>query len=112
MKARRKEVDGIEYIEFLCPGCALITGWERFFHVVDTNGTHKWGWNGSLDKPTLTPSVLNWLEHRPDEDEEERKHVDSRRCHLYVRDGRIEYLSDCGHPLAGQTVDLPDIDHE
>jgi hypothetical protein len=29
-------------------------------------------------------------------------------CHSFVRDGRIEFLSDCTHRLAGQTVDLPD----
>lgn len=27
-------------------------------------------------------------------------------CHSFVRDGRIEFLSDCTHALAGQTVEL------
>ena len=27
-------------------------------------------------------------------------------CHSFVRDGRIEFLSDCTHELAGQTVEL------
>lgn len=31
-------------------------------------------------------------------------------CHSFIRDGRIEFLSDCTHALAGQTVDLPDIE--
>ena len=30
------------------------------------------------------------------------------RCHSFVREGRIEFLSDCTHALAGQTVELPD----
>ena len=30
------------------------------------------------------------------------------RCHSFVRSGRIEFLSDSTHALAGQTVDLPD----
>lgn len=100
-KAKREVHDGIEYILFECPGC-------KHLHSITTNGTLKWKWNGSLDTPTIEPSVLNWLEHRPDEDEEEKRYVDSRRCHLYVRDGRIQFLNDCGHALAGQTVDMLD----
>ena len=29
-------------------------------------------------------------------------------CHSFVTDGRIQFLGDCTHKLAGQTVDLPD----
>lgn len=102
--------DGSEYLVFRCPGCTTL-------HSVTvkagplTAGGPVWGWDGRLDLPTITPSVLLWLEHRPDEDEEEKRYVDSRRCHSFVRDGRIEYLSDCGHALAGQTVDLPEIEN-
>lgn len=103
MKARHQIVEGVEYVEFKCPGC-------KTFHSIDTNGALKWKWNGSLELPTFEPSVLCWLEHNKDEDEEERKYVDSRRCHSFVRDGKIQFLDDCGHELAGQTVDLPEID--
>lgn len=34
------------------------------------------------------------------------KHV----CHSFVTDGKIQFLSDCTHDLAGQTVDMVDID--
>ena len=30
-------------------------------------------------------------------------------CHSFVTDGRIQFLNDCTHALAGQTVDLPDM---
>ena len=30
-------------------------------------------------------------------------------CHSFVTDGRIQFLADCTHPLAGQTVDLPEV---
>lgn len=30
-------------------------------------------------------------------------------CHSYVTNGRIQYLGDCTHELAGQTVDLPEL---
>lgn len=29
-------------------------------------------------------------------------------CHSFVRNGKIEYLNDCTHELAGQTVELLD----
>lgn len=33
-------------------------------------------------------------------------------CHSFVQSGRIQFLSDCTHALAGQTVDLPDLPAE
>lgn len=56
-----------------------------------------WTWNGDMEKPTFSPSLL-CNKGLPDQ------------CHLFVRDGRIEYLSDCHHELRGQTVDLGEID--
>lgn len=29
------------------------------------------------------------------------------RCHSFIRNGRIEFLSDCSHKLAGKTVPVP-----
>ena len=31
-------------------------------------------------------------------------------CHSFITDGRIQFLSDCTHALAGQTVDLPEVE--
>jgi len=30
-------------------------------------------------------------------------------CHSFIRDGKIQFLGDCTHALAGQTVDLPEL---
>ncbi|NMZ72988.1 hypothetical protein HBO32_07745 [Pseudomonas nitroreducens] len=80
---------------FLCPGCSMLHGVR-----VGPGSQHpRWDWNGDVNKPTFSPSILVtywWGEQRED-----------RRCHSFVRDGRIEFLSDCTHALAGQTVDLP-----
>lgn len=73
---------------FHCPGC----GYGHPFEV----GSNGWQWNGSLDKPTFTPSLLVWGT-RPE-----------ARCHSFVTDGRIQFLADSHHHLAGQTVELPD----
>ena len=75
--------EGSKRYFFYCPGC-------KQYHMFDS----RWQFNGDMDKPTFSPSLLcnpNWNE---------------RRCHLYVTDGRIQFLSDCHHDLAGQTVDM------
>ena len=76
---------------FHCPGC----GHSHPFEIDVPNGAG-WAWNGSCDKPTFTPSLLC---NRDDP---------GSCCHSFVTDGRIQFLADCWHPLAGQTVDLPD----
>lgn len=81
-------------------------------------------WNGSLDKPTFQPSLLvrsghHGLSHQPGDDcwcTFKARGGDTSfscyLCHSFIREGRIEFLTDCTHPLAGQTVDLPDIQED
>lgn len=76
---------------FHCPGC----GNDHPFEIECANG-NGWTWNGSMDKPTFSPSLLC----NPD--------IPEVRCHSFVSDGKIQFLSDCFHKLAGQTVDIPD----
>lgn len=74
-----------------CPGCGNSHGVP-----VQASEHHPspWQWNGSSESPTLSPSVLT-------------QSGPGTRCHSFVRDGRIEYLSDCDHGLAGKTVEIP-----
>lgn len=78
------------FIELLwrCPGCGDI-------HACKVRGEPTaepcWEWNGSLVAPTLSPSVLKQPAAGP-------------LCHSFVRDGVVEFLGDCAHPLAGQRV--------
>jgi len=61
-------------------------------------GTPCWTWNGSTEKPTFKPSVLTeGGDGRP-------------RCHSFITDGKIQFLNDCTHELAGKTVDLLEVD--
>ena len=104
-------------VAFWCPGC------DQAHQVPVTepaaNGS-RWGWNGSADKPTFTPSILvtsghysRW--HKPGAPCWcSTKHPSGDDwgfgcgiCHSFVTDGRIQFLSDCTHALAGQTVELP-----
>ena len=77
-------------LAFWCPGCDSV-------HHVNSG----WTFNGDGDKPTFSPSVLV---------NAGRANPQAEICHSFVRDGRIEFLGDCTHALAGKTVDLPDFD--
>lgn len=103
--------DGGHYgYRFHCPGC------DRE-HVIPTK-PHPQGWtfNGVEDSPSFSPSILVH-EVRIPADADPTKllppykpgDVYSPRCHSFVTAGRIQFLGDCGHALAGQTVDLPDL---
>lgn len=106
-KILRDAVDGngVNFLHFRCPGCNRV-------HGVSVNGSHAWGWNGNVDKPTFTPSVLVTWPANPNAEEEFKEWRTERRCHSFVTDGRIQFLNDCTHALAGQTVDLPPFDEQ
>lgn len=102
---------------FWCPGCDGA-------HVIYHGEGHgpRWGWNGNADRPTFTPSILiQWDQWVPPATTQEMaarinsgeivQTKEQRICHSFVTDGRIRFLSDCTHPLAGQTVDLPEFDN-
>lgn len=98
---------------FYCPGC-------QYHHGVSS----AWGFNGDFDKPTFSPSILvkstkmtekgeadyeAWLAAGCPKTGEVFDHVPTV-CHSFVTDGKIQYLSDCTHELAGQTIELEDIE--
>jgi hypothetical protein len=52
------------------------------------------------DAPTVTPSVRV-----------QGANADGPTCcHFFIKDGKIQYLNDCTHGLAGRTVEIPDFD--
>lgn len=85
---------------FFCPGCGSA-------HTINTN-PGGWGFNGNVESPTFTPSVLVTHEANPEADERFKEWRTKRVCHSFVTDGNIQFLSDCTHELAGQTVPLAD----
>lgn len=95
MKARELVVGGkhVGWMIF-CPACGcghLLNGWT---------------FNGDTERPTFSPSILvhGW---ETDGTELPGYRI-QKRCHSYVTDGCIQYLADCEHALAGQTVELED----
>ncbi len=94
--------DGERYaLAFDCPGCQRT-------HIVDITTKHRpsaWSWNGSMDKPTFAPSLLVTWQATSNGEPTKRELT----CHSFIRDGFIEFLNDCTHPLAGKTVELPEV---
>lgn len=86
MKKVRIDKNGLRI--FKCPGC------EQRHAITDS-----WEFNGDVQNPTFSPSILVWW----DEGEERLK----KRCHSFIKGGKIQFLDDCTHSLAGKTVDLP-----
>ncbi|WMW64400.1 DUF6527 family protein [Nitratidesulfovibrio liaohensis] len=95
-------VDPDRYMmRFWCPGC-------QTHHIITVRSDiPAWSWNGDGDYPTFSPSILVRHEAKPDAGEGFEEWRKERVCHCFVRDGRIQFLSDCTHHLAGQTVELP-----
>ena len=99
-------------IAFWCPGCDEA-------HAVNAT----WTFDGNVHAPTFTPSIMvTGTKLTPEGeamiDEDIAKQVIRTGdfqypsvdtcCHSFVRAGRIEFLGDCTHKLAGQTVSLPE----
>jgi len=59
-------------------------------------GTPNWTWNGDINSPTLKPSILT-TNHK-------------LRCHSFVNNGKVQFLDDCTHDLAGQTLDMLEVE--
>ena len=66
---------------FYCPGC------ECCHSII----VPRWTWNEDFEKPTVSPSILS------------RGQV---VCHLFVKNGMLEYLPDCTHQFAGETIPM------
>lgn len=88
-----------EIARFYCPGCKG----DHWVNIEDAWPV--WTFNGDTEKPTLHPSVV--VTYNGEDADQEG--CQPSRCHSWVRDGQIEFLSDCTHALAGQTVELPDV---
>ena len=86
---------------FICPGCGQYHRIPTVHNPAEGKVHPVWGFNGDLEKPTFTPSILT----RWTEGEDYKKQV----CHSFVKNGKIEFMGDSTHRLAGQTIELPDV---
>lgn len=92
---------------FWCPGCDHAHG------ISVAPG--RWTCNDDVELPTIQPSVLVYSHPTFINDDLEGDSLmapgnirETPQCHSFVTDGRIQFLSDSTHALAGQAVDLPE----
>ena len=86
------------YLLFFCAGCKE----PHFFRLRADPlepGAPVWSWNGSRTAPSCEPSLVNNAV-KPDG----TKVV---RCHLFLRDGVVEFLGDCAHAVRGKVPLAP-----
>lgn len=114
MKAQPLTLRNGEYIE--CPASRALFVRLRFpvdfaplkerIIPVQTKGkrvdTPNWTWNGDIEEPTLRPSIRT---HWQAGDGNGNPGPDII-CHSFVNNGKVEFLSDCTHEMAGQILDL------
>ncbi len=82
---------------FQCPGCEM---WHSCNETHPDANAPTWHFNGDVERPTFSPSVLVRFP----------KDGQPQRCHSFVTDGQIQFLADCTHSMAGQTVELPEME--
>lgn len=83
-----------------CPGCGLSHAPYARPHK-SPNGA-SWEFNGDLEHPTFSPSVLVKVEN---------PYTGKQLvCHFFINNGFQHFLSDCTHSLKNQTVEMEDVD--
>lgn len=114
-------------IRYRCPcgGCGsfsiLPVHWkpEGYIEYPGAVGKPHWNFNGDFEQPTFQPSVLTTTKRweppvnssnlaefkRAPWPQQQVDHV----CHSFITAGKIQFLNDCTHELAGQTVELPEL---
>lgn len=105
-------------IAHYCPACDEL----HFFAIEEPfKPGQRWEYNGNAEKPSFSPSMLIRTGHYVDRPGWSNKPGDCAICdaggdygtcgicHYFLKDGRIEYLSDSTHKLAGVRVPLVEI---
>jgi hypothetical protein len=83
-KLRRAQHEDKLLYHFWCPGCKVAHGFQ----------VPGWAFNNDMNSPTVTPSLLST--------------GGDRHCHLFITEGKLQFLTDCNHVLAGKIVDIPE----
>lgn len=100
---------------FVCPGCESEDEEGRLvggLHMLPVSGNPpgaRWDFDGNLEAPTLSPSILTRHEHARKYVDGELKDIGLFVCHSYLRAGQFEFLADCTHKFAGSTVPMREL---
>lgn len=83
--------EGHQSAWFWCPACQG----HHPFTIKHPVASKAWSFDGNMTKPTFSPSLRVYGPKGND-----------TACHLFVRNGMIEYCGDCPHELAGKTIPM------
>lgn len=106
LSAKLRSVEGGGYT-YWCQGCGEP-------HAVNSG----WTFDGNLEAPTFSPSVLvtgvqTVKDERGEWTGEWVRGPDGKAlpmvCHTFIKGGMVQFLGDCTHGLADQTLPLPDL---
>lgn len=99
MKAKIENRNGVDYLSFTPEGMRFPTQIP-----VITKGSrdeaNAWTWNGSLEKPTVRPSVRTQYAN---------EHGENVVIHYWLNDGVCQCLSDCTDGNAGKNITLIEV---
>lgn len=105
VSSKLRSIEGEGYSHW-CPACLQM-------HIF----TSGWSFDGNLECPTFNPSMrisgVKTIKVKGEWTGEWERDAGGNpipfTCHYFLHSGKIQYLSDCTHEMAGQTVDLPDL---
>lgn len=80
---------------FWCEGCDEV-------HTI----TDAWQFNGDFENPTINPSVLVTRPANPNAGKGFEEYRTEKRCHSFIKNGKIEYLPDSKHDYFGTEREL------
>lgn len=84
--------DGGKALAFHCPGCNHYHAFQVERGSTNPDGPI-WDWNQDMEKPTFHPSLMV-------------NRGAANQCHFVVKEGKISYLNDSYHELAGRVVNM------
>jgi hypothetical protein len=90
---------------FMCPGCKR----DHAVHIAEKNSCGaQWSFNGNMEMPTFSPSLVQRIGPWPDGSMQDGKNVGGTTdvCHLILTDEICQFQTDCTHELAGKSVTL------
>ena len=109
-----EQATGQEGLKYWCQGCNTP-------HIVIVSGPGAWGWNGDVERPVFTPSVLvtgvkqlTNEQHKTYLRDGTLPAAEPMRCQAFVgcngaQPGEVIFLGDCTHELANQVHPFPDL---
>lgn len=108
-KLRRGEWSDYWLYLHWCPACKSM----HQYRVAKSGGNGinpdlpDWSFNGDLENPTFSPSMLITIPERTDRNGV--KHPRYTICHYILTEGVINYCGDCPHEMKNQSIPLPDL---